>query len=288
MADNKWLRNSFVWVIIMVAMLVLFFTFVGQPKSNDRISITQVANDVKAGKVARIVAHEENNEITVYENPDPGGKVYTAIKQPEDPLSTQLIALGVAADRLPDIKIEGAAQWQGYIGILGFLLPTLILVGVFVFMMRQAQGTNNQALSFGKSRARLFTGNKPTITFADVAGVEEAKQELAEVVEFLKYPDKFNALGARIPAACCSWALPAPARRCSPAPWQARQACPSSPSAARSSWRCSSASARAACATCSTRPSATAPASSSWTKSTRSAASAAPASAARTTSASRR
>ena len=66
-------------------------------------------------------------------------------------------------------------------------------------MMRQAQGTNNQALSFGKSRARLFTGNKPTITFADVAGVEEAKQELAEVVEFLKYPEKFNALGARIP-----------------------------------------------------------------------------------------
>ena len=66
-------------------------------------------------------------------------------------------------------------------------------------MMRQAQGTNNQALSFGKSRARMFMGNKPTITFADVAGVEEAKQELAEVVEFLKYPDKFAALGARIP-----------------------------------------------------------------------------------------
>src|SRR5205807_4469183 len=70
---------------------------------------------------------------------------------------------------------------------------------VFVFMMRQAQGTNNQALSFGKSRARMFAGNRPTITFADVAGVEEAKQELAEVVEFLKYPDKFAALGARIP-----------------------------------------------------------------------------------------
>ena len=66
-------------------------------------------------------------------------------------------------------------------------------------MMRQAQGSNNQAISFGKSRARLFTGNKPTVTFADVAGVDEAKEELAEVVEFLKYPDKFAALGARIP-----------------------------------------------------------------------------------------
>jgi transitional endoplasmic reticulum ATPase len=75
----------------------------------------------------------------------------------------------------------------------------LIFGALLFFMMRQAQGSNNQALSFGKSRARMFAGNRPTITFADVAGVEEAKQELAEVVEFLKYPDKFQALGARIP-----------------------------------------------------------------------------------------
>ena len=66
-------------------------------------------------------------------------------------------------------------------------------------MMRQAQGSNNQALSFGKSRARMFTGNRPGVTFADVAGVEEAKQELTEVVEFLRYPEKFASLGARIP-----------------------------------------------------------------------------------------
>jgi len=97
------------------------------------------------------------------------------------------------------ISVEKAPQLGNYLGILGFLLPTVVLVAAFLFMMRQAQGTNNQALSFGKSRARLFTGNKPTITFADVAGVEEAKQELTEVVEFLKYPEKFNALGARIP-----------------------------------------------------------------------------------------
>lgn len=199
MADNKWLRNSFVWVIIMVAMLVLFFTFVKTTPSSARISITQVANDVKAGKISNIVTREDSNEITAYYGTGQGAEQKTAIKQPEDPLSKQLVDLGVPADKLPDIKVEGAAQWQGYIGVLGFLLPTLILVAVFVFMMRQAQGTNNQALSFGKSRARLFTGNKPTITFADVAGVEEAKQELAEVVEFLKYPDKFNALGARIP-----------------------------------------------------------------------------------------
>ena len=79
------------------------------------------------------------------------------------------------------------------------LLPILIIGGFIFFMMRQAQGTNNQALSFGKSRARMFLGNKTVVTFADVAGVDEAKTELQEVVEFLKYPEKFNSLGARIP-----------------------------------------------------------------------------------------
>ena len=76
----------------------------------------------------------------------------------------------------------------------------IIVIGVFLFFMfRQAQGTNNQAMSFGKSRARMFLGNKTVVTFADVAGVDEAKTELQEVVEFLKYPEKFNSLGARIP-----------------------------------------------------------------------------------------
>jgi cell division protease FtsH len=87
-----------------------------------------------------------------------------------------------------------------WIGLLATtLLPLILIVGFVLFMMRQAQGTNNQALSFGKSRARMFLGNKTVVTFADVAGVDEAKMELQEVVEFLKYPEKFNSLGARIP-----------------------------------------------------------------------------------------
>ncbi len=80
-----------------------------------------------------------------------------------------------------------------------YLLPGLVVVGLIFFMLRQAQGTNNQAMAFGKSRARMFTGDQPTVTFQDVAGVEEAKEELQEVVEFLKEPEKFISLGARIP-----------------------------------------------------------------------------------------
>jgi ATP-dependent Zn protease len=83
--------------------------------------------------------------------------------------------------------------------LISALLPVLLIGGFIFFMMRQAQGTNNQAMSFGKSRARMFLGNKTVVTFNDVAGVDEAKQELTEVVEFLKYPEKFNSLGARIP-----------------------------------------------------------------------------------------
>ncbi len=82
---------------------------------------------------------------------------------------------------------------------LGYILPFVILAGVFWFVFRQAQGSNNAAMSFGKSRARMFTGDQPSVTFEDVAGVEEAKEELKEVVEFLREPEKFISLGARIP-----------------------------------------------------------------------------------------
>src|SRR5439155_1062547 len=109
---------------------------------------------------------------------------------------------GAALQGKQQLPIFGAkpAHDNGSISILiTALLPILIIGGFIFFMMRQAQGTNNQALSFGKSRARMFLGNKTVVTFADVAGVDEAKTELQEVVEFLKYPEKFNSLGARIP-----------------------------------------------------------------------------------------
>jgi len=97
------------------------------------------------------------------------------------------------------IDVKEPSQFGNIFGLLINFLPLIFFGAVLIFMMRQAQGTNNQALSFGKSRARMFTGNRPTVTFQDVAGVEEAKEELQEVVEFLKYPEKFSALGARIP-----------------------------------------------------------------------------------------
>jgi len=86
--------------------------------------------------------------------------------------------------------------------VLPYLFPVILIVAMFWFFIRQTQSGNNQALSFGRSRARLLAGDKPAVTFADVAGVDEAKQELREIVEFLKFPDKFTAIGARIPKGC--------------------------------------------------------------------------------------
>src|SRR4029453_1396521 len=133
---------------------------------------------------------------------------------PNEGADYTVVVPGILANPLPDIVAAAEAggiknppeltakqaadtSWLGRI-ITG-LLPILIIGGFIFFMMRQAQGTNNQALSFGKSRGRMFLGNKTVVTFADVAGVDEAKTELQEVVEFLKYPEKFNSLGARIP-----------------------------------------------------------------------------------------
>ena len=196
MSENKWLKNSLVYLIIIVAVIALWFTVVQNPGSAKTTDIGQVVAAVKANQVAKITTTNgsSNAEVEYKDNtkknvrlPD-NSSIYEILKDN-----------GIAPENYPAIAAKGASQWGSWLGTLGFLLPTLFLVGILIFMMRQAQGSNNQAMSFGKSRARMFTGNRPTVTFTDVAGVDEAKQELAEVVEFLKYPDKFAALGARIP-----------------------------------------------------------------------------------------
>jgi cell division protease FtsH len=109
--------------------------------------------------------------------------------------------LGVTSEQIADVDIAVAAPqfWDTWSNLLIAVVPLVLLGVFFIFILRQAQGAGNQAFSFGKSRARMFTGDRPTVTFADVAGNDESKQELQEVVEFLKEPQKFASLGARIP-----------------------------------------------------------------------------------------
>lgn len=203
MGDNRWLKNSFVYLIILVAALALFFQYFGQSTTqSDEIGIAQVISDARAGKIKEIEAQAGDEQIIITRLDNPNTK-YRSRMESRDSIMSLLAQYDVPL-QLPDgqqlvVNVKPAPAWGGLLSIVTVLLPTLLLIGFFVFFMRQAQGSNNQALSFGKSRARMFAGDKPTITFADVAGQEEAKQDLTEVVEFLKYPDKFAALGARIP-----------------------------------------------------------------------------------------
>jgi cell division protease FtsH len=197
MGDNRWLKNSFVYLIILVAALALFFNYFNntQGQTTDR-GIYEVLDDAKAGEIDEIRAQTGSSEIQVkYEGSNT--PVRSRIET-NDSITDLLLRAGVPTDSVK-VTVTAAPAWGGLLNIFTILLPVLLMIGFFIFFMRQAQGSNNQALSFGKSRARMFSGDKPTVTFADVAGQEEAKQDLTEVVEFLKFPDKFAALGARIP-----------------------------------------------------------------------------------------
>jgi cell division protease FtsH len=198
MTSNQWLRNGLIYLLILVAVVALFFQFFQQPKQPNSVPISKIAQSVQAGQIKKIVSN--GNTITAYYKE--GALQEVAIKANRDAsVEETLKNLGVTTDKISqvDIVYENPTQWGDIIGLLSAFLPLIFVGALFFFLMRQAQTGNNQAMAFGKSRARMFSGDKPTVTFADVAGVDEAKTELAEVVEFLKEPEKFTSLGARIP-----------------------------------------------------------------------------------------
>jgi cell division protease FtsH len=185
-----------VYLLILIAAGALILGVFPRDERLDEITISQLVKDVNAGQ-AKSISVEENTLEASYKD----GSTVASRKEAELDLTQNLLNLGAEPNAMEkvDIEVKPRNPFGDWLAILGSLLPFIFLAALFIFLMRQAQGSNNQAMSFGKSRARMFTGEKPTVTFDDVAGVEEAKQELAEVVEFLKEPQKFISLGARIP-----------------------------------------------------------------------------------------
>ncbi|MDP8904948.1 MAG: ATP-dependent zinc metalloprotease FtsH [Chloroflexota bacterium] len=209
--NNRFLRNGIVTLILVVGTIALLYMLVFPGDAGDPVPYSGT-EDSFLGRVAR----GEVDKVTQR------GNVLEISLRSVDPQTNkpEVITTKVPSEYVTNVAADMAAACQAsvqcssppglfggdppeggaWFGLVLYALLPILLIGAFLFfMLRQAQGTNNQAMSFGKSRARMFLGNKTVVTFQDVAGVDEAKTELQEVVEFLKYPEKFNQLGARIP-----------------------------------------------------------------------------------------
>jgi cell division protease FtsH len=191
-------QSNFVYLLILIAIVAMIFLNVNRDGQQGEFSINELASQIKQGNVAKIA--EDENALTVTLK---SGGERTSTKEAGSTLVEQLLHYGLTAEDLDasklTIEIQKPSAWVNLLSFLGYVLPFIIVGAAFFMIFRQAQGSNNAAMSFGKSRARMFHGDQPKVTFADVAGVDEAKEELQEVVEFLKTPQKFVSLGARIP-----------------------------------------------------------------------------------------
>jgi cell division protease FtsH len=194
---GRWLRNSFIYLLILVGVIAIVFTLFGTGggESKEDAEPSDFVADVRADRAQEI---ERDGETVTYKVISADGETTYKLKlEKGDTVRGILEDAGIPVEEQPKVEIKGGGiDW---FGIFINFLPLIIFGGLLIFLMRQAQGSNTQAMSFGKSKARLFTGTRTGVTFTDVAGVEEAKEELHEVVEFLKWPEKFIALGARIP-----------------------------------------------------------------------------------------
>ncbi len=188
---NNHMKNLVIWAIIFVLMVVLFNLFNQPPVPKDTPSYSQFLSMVDGGGVAEVKI--QGKKITGMKSSGEKFQVYT----PDDPkLVDNLISKGV------EVNAEPPDESPWYMTLLLSWFPMLLLIGVWIFFMRQMQGGGGGgrgAMSFGRSKARLINEETAKVTFEDVAGVDEAKEELSEIVDFLREPRKFTRLGGRIP-----------------------------------------------------------------------------------------
>jgi cell division protease FtsH len=194
---KRWRRGTAGLLLAVAIVPLVAFLWFGGGGGPDEMTMSELVRLAKAGRITAITI--EGDSLLV-ERPDPPrtARVRTA---PRTDLYRTLETAGVPPGRVDGIRIAYAAPsgLGDWFGLLALVVPVVLLTAALFWVMRRARGPGHQALSFGKSRARRFVGAKTGVTFADVAGAEEAKQELQEVVECLKDPEKFAALGARIP-----------------------------------------------------------------------------------------
>ena len=191
------LTKNIIWAIVtLIALSIIFSLFAGPGTQPQSISLNQLADKINGGTVKQIIVNGDQLSITYKD-----GTAATSQKEPELGLSQTLINFGVTSSSLQavDLEVQNQSGWAYWASILLPTLLPLLAVGIFFWLMfRQARTGVNQAFNFGRSNLRLSTF-KDKVMFSDVAGLKEAKEELIEVVDFLKNPKKFLDLGARIP-----------------------------------------------------------------------------------------
>lgn len=173
--------------------LFILFGLINPPQFHDTVSLSQALTDVKEDKVEEIIV--ESEKLTVKEK---DGKTVIAYKEPGSNIYEILKNAGVDGNKAK-ITVKDQSLNNAWLNILSTFLPIIVMVAFFLFLFRQARGAQENIFSFGQSRAKLFNKDMPKVTFADVAGIDEAKRELEEVVDFLKNPGKYQSMGARTP-----------------------------------------------------------------------------------------
>lgn len=185
---NPFYKNLALWLVITLMMIMLYNLFNHQQMSDTSIGYTEFLSMVDEGRVSEVVI--QGQELYVTDTNRNRFKVYA-------PQDADLI--NILRQKKVAIQAKPPAENPWYMSVLVSWFPMLVLIGVWIFFMRQMQSGGGKALSFGKSRARLMSDGQTKVTFDDVAGIDEAKEELFEIVEFLKDPKKFTRLGGRIP-----------------------------------------------------------------------------------------
>ncbi|MDJ0757122.1 MAG: ATP-dependent zinc metalloprotease FtsH [Ardenticatenaceae bacterium] len=191
-----------IYGLIGVAAAAILWSVLSGGGASTSLPISALAEQVKSGVVSELEVSSDGREVIVTYKDNSRQQArsqLSGVSSLEEVLGVYGVSGETYVNTGVDVIYDQPSPWTGIIGILSFLLPILLIVGLFYFFMRQTQGANNQAMAFGKSRARMLTSDKPTVTFDDVAGATEAKEDLEEVVSFLREPEKFVNFGARIP-----------------------------------------------------------------------------------------